>query len=383
MNKVAINTKTTETMKTSTANRTTSGLSKTPMATIPSFFYVGTNKDSINTLSAYFESGFIAENFEAAINLVGKVSATNSVVPDLIFIDLPFSAEATMRFCEFIRQQAAYAGTLIIYNQQRLNTEDLARIRNNGMTCIDDVLDIDNAPADLYVKVSFLKKLKSFETAPAAQQGENESVPFLTMKRVFDVLISLSLIIALLPVFLVIALLIRLESRGPIFYCANRAGKGFRIFKFYKFRSMKVGADALISELSASNQYRDSKENGPKFFKIEKDPRVTRIGSFLRNSSLDELPQLFNVLKGDMSLVGNRPLPLYEAATLTSNEYVERFMAPAGITGLWQIKKRGKSDMSVDERMELDIAYARKRSFGYDMWIMINTPTALLQKSDV
>jgi lipopolysaccharide/colanic/teichoic acid biosynthesis glycosyltransferase len=122
---------------------------------------------------------------------------------------------------------------------------------------------------------------------------------------------------------------------------------------------------------------------GPKFFKISNDPRITKVGKVLRNTSLDELPQLFNVLKGDMSLVGNRPLPLYEASTMTTNEFVERFMAPSGITGLWQIKKRGKSDMSVEERMNLDIAYARKSTLLYDFWIMAQTPTALLQKSDV
>jgi lipopolysaccharide/colanic/teichoic acid biosynthesis glycosyltransferase len=95
------------------------------------------------------------------------------------------------------------------------------------------------------------------------------------------------------------------------------------------------------------------------------------------------MPQLFNVLKGDMSLVGNRPLPLYEASALTTNESVERFMAPAGMTGLWQIKKRGKDQMSAEERINLDIIYARKHSIAYDFWIIANTPGALLQKSDV
>jgi lipopolysaccharide/colanic/teichoic acid biosynthesis glycosyltransferase len=145
---------------------------------------------------------------------------------------------------------------------------------------------------------------------------------------------------------------------------------------------MEVNADKKIEALAHLNQY-NSNGAGPKFFKLSNDPRVTRVGKFLRNSSLDELPQLFNVIKGDMSLVGNRPLPLYEAATLTTNEFVERFMAPAGITGLWQIKKRGKAEMSIEERISLDISYARKFNLLYDLWIMANTPGALLQKSDV
>jgi len=106
------------------------------------------------------------------------------------------------------------------------------------------------------------------------------------------------------------------------------------------------------------------------------------VGILLRKTSLDELPQLVNVLIGDMSLVGNRPLPLYEAATLTTDEWAKRFLAPAGMTGLWQIKKRGKKEMSVEERLSLDINYAEKYSFLYDMWIMANTPTALFQKTN-
>jgi lipopolysaccharide/colanic/teichoic acid biosynthesis glycosyltransferase len=176
---------------------------------------------------------------------------------------------------------------------------------------------------------------------------------------------------------------VKLESRGPIFYIAKRAGRGYRIFNFYKFRTMEVGADKKIEQMSHLNQYNANASSGPVFFKVTNDPRITKVGAFLRNSSLDELPQLINVLLGDMSLVGNRPLPLYEAATLTTDVWAERFMAPAGITGLWQIKKRGQEDMSVEERIGLDIDYANRNNFMYDLWIMANTPTALLQKSNV
>jgi lipopolysaccharide/colanic/teichoic acid biosynthesis glycosyltransferase len=181
---------------------------------------------------------------------------------------------------------------------------------------------------------------------------------------------------------ILIALLVKLESKGPIFYISKRAGAGYKIFNFYKFRSMRVGADDELKKLAHLNQYSENNENGV-FFKIKNDPRVTKVGNFIRNTSLDELPQLINVLIGDMSLVGNRPLPLYEAEKLTKDQIAWRFLAPAGITGLWQVTKRGKDNMSPEERIALDMEYAMKNSFWLDMKILLSTIPALLQKEKV
>lgn len=197
-------------------------------------------------------------------------------------------------------------------------------------------------------------------------------------RRVIDVVVSSVTLIVLSPVLLLIALIIKLESRGPVFYISKRAGSNYRIFDFIKFRSMHNGADSQLQNLSNKNQYGSSL-----FVKIKEDPRVTPFGRFLRKTSLDEVPQLINVLKGDMSLVGNRPLPLYEAKELTKDETALRFLAPAGVTGLWQITKRGGSEMSETERINLDIIYARKYSLFYDLRLLVNTIPALLQKEAV
>jgi len=142
-----------------------------------------------------------------------------------------------------------------------------------------------------------------------------------------------------------------------------------------------IGDDTQISESEFILQQRDKKEKA--FVKFKNDPRITKVGKFIRKTSIDELPQLINVLKGDMSIVGNRPIPLYEAEVLTSDEYSERFLAPSGITGLWQVTKRGKSEMSAEERKQLDNTYARTYTFWGDIWLLIRTVKALMQTEDV
>ncbi|MFW5700506.1 MAG: sugar transferase, partial [Cyclobacteriaceae bacterium] len=198
---------------------------------------------------------------------------------------------------------------------------------------------------------------------------------------IFDIVISLSLLLIFFPIMLLVGIAILLDSPGPVLYLSKRVGTGYKIFDFYKFRTMKVGADKELQALLHLNQY--SVNGQSSFIKINNDPRVTRLGAFLRKSSLDELPQLFNVLKGDMSLVGNRPLPLYEAEKLTIDNWSKRFLAPAGITGLWQVTKRGKAEMSEQERVELDVAYADRASFWFDMKILARTLPALVQKEKV
>jgi lipopolysaccharide/colanic/teichoic acid biosynthesis glycosyltransferase len=236
-------------------------------------------------------------------------------------------------------------------------------------------------------RIEALKKLKTYKNTRGDKPYETftEDAPRFhqwALKRAMDIAVSLTLLMLLAPFLILIAIAIKLESKGPVFYISKRAGSGYRIFNFYKFRSMRTGAENELKHLAHINQYAATEENGV-FFKIKNDPRVTPFGSFLRKTSLDEIPQLMNVLLGDMSLVGNRPLPLYEAAQLTNNKIAWRFLAPAGITGLWQITKRGKDNMSAEERIALDMEYAMNRSFMLDLKILVSTLPALLQKENV
>lgn len=200
-----------------------------------------------------------------------------------------------------------------------------------------------------------------------------------SIKRWIDIMGALVALILFFPIMLLTAMAIRLESKGPIFYCSNRIGAGFKTFKFWKFRSMYADADQRLNQLKAYNQY----GSGATFVKFNNDPRVTKVGKFIRKYSIDELPQLFNVLKGEMSLVGNRPLPVYEADQLVTENHSARFLAPAGLTGLWQVSKRGQSDMSTEERIGLDVRYSEKHDLLTDFRILFKTFTAFIQKENV
>jgi len=291
----------------------------------------------------------------------------------------------------------------------------------------NELFDDLSSSQDIALRMRYLLEHPVQRDTSKEKRFKNYRMPI--AKRIFDIVLSLVAILLLSPVYLLTALAIRLESKGPIFYYALRVGTGYQTFKFYKFRSMYPDADRRLKELQHLNQYQSEQaENtgvievieladdtdmeglnfgektlfmdgkaiseeeykqlkkeseGSKFIKIKDDPRVTKVGRFIRNTSIDELPQLWNVVKGDMSIVGNRPLPLYEAEKLTTDRFSMRFLAPAGITGLWQVTKRGRGKMSEEERMELDNDYARNYSFFRDMLLILKTIPAVFQSENV
>lgn len=349
------------------------------------FFYIGKKTSSIDTLIRVFETGYAAENIENAQFILQRLFKANNIVPGILIIDGNFNNDEISSFHNFIVASGKMAHTPFVVDATDATDAEIDAIRK--LEFVDEILMLtEQTEQHLYSKIRFLKKVKLQGHSDLHQSIETSVSKVCAtkcfFKRSFDIVVSSMLLLLSSPVLILIAFAIKIESKGPVFYISKRAGRGYKVFDFFKFRTMFTGADLQRANFMHMNQYNADAKEGPVFFKINNDPRITKVGLFLRNTSLDELPQLLNVLLGDMSLVGNRPLPLYEAATLTTDEWAKRFMAPAGITGLWQIKKRGQEDMSVEERLNLDIDYAEKYNFMYDLWIMANTPSALIQKTN-
>jgi lipopolysaccharide/colanic/teichoic acid biosynthesis glycosyltransferase len=344
-------------------------------------FYIGENTQTLQSISDTLQVGYSsAVNFQQAASFLREL-LKDKIVLNAIMIDLPYDKSNLKQFLKII-EQSAYGSLPVIYLTTNLAEAD--KLELSGNCLVDDIVHPTRDVFTIRERIAFLSKIKSSLSKgreSVTLESDFSAIDSGMVKRVFDIVVSSMLILVLSPLFLSIALLIKLDSSGPVFYNSYRAGRGFRVFKFFKFRTMKVGADRMVTSLSHLNQY-NGKE-AQVFFKVNNDPRVTRIGQFLRNTSLDELPQLFNVLKGDMSMVGNRPLPLYEASSLTTNEWAERFVAPAGITGLWQVRKRGQAEMSVEERIGLDIDYAKRCNMLMDLKIILQTPKVLIQESNV
>lgn len=199
----------------------------------------------------------------------------------------------------------------------------------------------------------------------------NDTLAYITGKRLFDLAVGLLVFVFVIPIVPLIALMIKLDSPGPVFYRQDRIGRGGRPFRFYKFRSMYREADRRRTELESRNE-----QEGP-VFKIKADPRITPVGQFLRRSSVDEIPQIINVLRGEMSIVGPRP-PLPVEVARYQPWHRRRLDVKPGITCLWQIA--GRSQIGFDEWMRLDMEYLRTRSLRTDLAIFLKTLPAVMAR---
>jgi lipopolysaccharide/colanic/teichoic acid biosynthesis glycosyltransferase len=391
----------------------------------------------IGNVPAYFDN--IEQKHKGSIiTLENSAKATNYLNtqkhPDAIICDYNLAGNNGIYLFDWIRKKDEFDSIPFILLSKEFNVDIY---KSAFKKQIDDFYVTSvTAPEDILNRIEFLCVNKNPSRVKITQKVSEENYIMPLSKRIFDVFVASAVLLLASPFLLLIILAIRLESKGKVYYISKRVGR--KTFDFYKLRSMRTGSDELLKKLAQEkNQYkkepatvinnpldspcpkcselpegescsplmyiethvicdywfnvqkREAAKNNSTFVKIVDDPRVTKVGKFIRNTSIDELPQLINVLKGDMSIVGNRPLPVYEAELLTADDISKRFLAPPGITGLWQVELRGKGgQMSEEERIRLDNEYADhfkgdNYSFWYDLKLILRTIPALLQKGSV
>lgn len=388
------------------------------------FVYIGNNQATISHYTQIVDGVFITTDREEKANdiLSNIPEQYNTVV-------LFEQGKDTDEDCRMIeRFHEKYPQAYIVLVTEKLLPELRIQYQKVGIGNTIPPKADESSFAQVTNYISIRRKHQQQEAKLKAEKENLRTFHLPLWKRIFDIVFAGCALIILSPLLLLTALAIRIESKGAVIYKSKRVGSNYQVFDFLKFRSMYLNADKRLKELNALNQYntdeeetvserdeitfdeltgsteeeecllisddfivyedeftqKKQKEKENAFVKLEHDPRITRVGRFIRKYSIDELPQLINVLKGDMSIVGNRPLPLYEAELLTNDAYIDRFMAPSGLTGLWQVEKRGDSGkMSAEERKMLDIRYAKEFSFWFDMKIILRTFTAFIQKEDV
>ncbi|MEA4915965.1 sugar transferase [Proteiniphilum sp.] len=392
----------------------------------PTVIYIGKNEE----LTVYFscevekvlsEIPFVFKNYKQAVHWLISHPKERSTI---IFFERD-RLDMDIENIRYFRKNFPYAYILLV--TEELDPEERLQYIRSGV--------IDTCPPTVQSEAlrQFFHFISKYQPDLQRKKEGQEKTPVASYKipvtkRIFDVVVSFFALIILLPLLIIISAAIWIENKGPVLYRSKRVGSNYHIFDFWKFRSMYTDADKRLKEMEKFNQYgvespeteqsghifeipdsnfigqsdqtflvdddviipekeyisKNRQKKGNAFIKIEKDPRITKVGHFIRKYSLDELPQLLNVLKGDMSIVGNRPLPLYEAELLTQDQSIERFIAPAGLTGLWQVEKRGSSGkLSAEERKQLDIYYAQHYSVWLDIKIIFRTFTAFIQKEDV
>lgn len=378
--------------------------------------YIGRYEKTINRFVQFCKEAFYDVPTSAkAIKIIDKIREKY----DIIILIEQTEVEKDVTDIQTLRKR--YPRVYMVLTIDSLTKEESIEYLKAG---INNTIPFDVTEKAIDDLINFQKRRKKQKIKEIQKKGEEiQTFKLPTWKRCFDILFSSVALLFLSPLLIITALAIRLESKGTVIYKSKRVGTNYQIFDFLKFRSMYTNADKHLKDFNTLNQYQteeivediwgetsDIDENDEEiilvsddfviseedyihkktqeqknaFVKLENDPRITRIGRIIRKYSIDELPQLINILKGDMSIVGNRPLPLYEAELLTSDEYIDRFMAPAGLTGLWQVEKRGDAGkMSANERKQLDIQYAKTFSFKLDMKIILKTVTAFIQKENV
>jgi len=391
--------------------------------------YVGDDPDVPRTFSTFQEE-------EVAIEAVANLLEASQwlqqhPLPDAIICEYHLPGRNGIGFYQHFTQQfdPNHSVPFLLVDEERRPATVQAALQQQ----LDDFYAKPLKADRILRRIRFLQQFKpKMKTASQNQHEAPEIYRIGWLKRSFDIAVAGTALLVLSPLLLLTVIAIRLESKGKVYYISKRVGTGYRVFNFLKLRSMYPDADKRLKEFQHLNQYQ-SEEQAPEqeealaegqrqyhqrpqgsttlygdhiqveerahlasrkqeqekaFVKLDNDPRITKVGHIIRKLSIDELPQLINVLRGDMSIVGNRPLPLYEAELLTTDEWTQRFNGPAGITGLWQVEARGRSSkMSPEERKALDNRYVEiansKYAFWKDLCIILRTIPAVFQKENV
>jgi lipopolysaccharide/colanic/teichoic acid biosynthesis glycosyltransferase len=325
------------------------------------FFYIGTQTSYTEKLKAYFEFGYTTHNTDNAMYTLKRLlkKPDDVTIPSMIIAEGTLGTEHLVALHLFIYSHKIMADVPFIVEATGLTKEELNRFKRYAF--IDELLFLNEftAPA-LLRKVGFLQRMKQKRVQqPETCKVETSFRPYADVKAVvkrgLDLLIASMLLVLSGPLMLLIALAVKLDTGGPVLYSTLRTGRGYRIFNLYKFNTII-----------------------PDAAKMKDGMTISRVGMFLRKTSLDELPQLLNVWLGDLSLVGHRALPLYEAERLTTNNNAHHFLSPAGITG-WHLQKNGQLVMPV----KAPLAQATDKSdLLYDIWLMANKSSAAIQKSN-
>lgn len=322
------------------------------------FFYIGTQTRYTEKLQEYFEFGYTTNSADNAINTLKRLlkKADEVTIPSMVIAEGTLGTEQLVELHKFIYSHKIMADVPFIVEVTGLAQEELNRFKRHAF--IDELLFLHEFTATSLVrKLSFLQRMKQRRVQqPEACKVETSFRQYASVKAVvkrgLDLVIASVSLAVLGPLMLLIALAVKLDTGGPVLYATLRTGRGYRIFNLYKFNTIVQDAAKKKAGLT-----------------------ISRVGLFLRKTSLDELPQLLNVWLGDLSLVGHRALPLYEAEGLTTNNNAHHFLAPAGLTG-WQVQKNSKVVMPV----EAPLAPATDKL--YDIWLMANKPAAAIQKSN-
>ena len=353
-----------------------------------------------------FLSPIVYENYLVEIETMDNPFSisqwiTQNGLPDALICERKLSGDTGLGFYDFwVAQFDAERIIPFIFLDEENNYQTVS---TGFEKKVDDVFITSTNAETLIRRILTLRKDKPLPVDRMISEMNGFKPYKLTfLKRTFDIVTASICLLIVSPILLIAAIDIKLETKGNVFYRSDRVGSGFKVFDFYKLRSMYSNSDKRLKELAHLNEYNKEisasevamANPGSRNLPVDRnkstvhgDSRITKVGYIIRKLNIDELPQLFNVIKGDISMVGNRPLPIYEAELLTTDDWTDRFHSPAGITGIWKVVSRRKlRTMSHEERNRLQNKYfqigSRPNSFWNDIWIILETLPVLFKKGN-